>query len=81
MILPRRPMTPRTHGTSETTERGSVKRMISWTVEMGSAYSSLPSEKTTSCWVDEDATVSDMFRSASGTGVTAPFGRQSAMTS
>ena len=48
MILPRRPMTPRIHGTSEATERGSVKRMISCTVPMGSAYSSLPSEKTTS---------------------------------
>src|SRR4051795_1228330 len=50
MILPRRPITPRIQGTSEATERGSVKRMISCTAPMGSAYSSLPSEKTTSCW-------------------------------
>src|SRR3954447_18854360 len=49
MILPRRPMTPRIHGTSEATERGSVKRMISWTAPIGSAYSSEPSENTTSC--------------------------------
>src|SRR3954451_1591968 len=56
MILPRRPITPRIHGTSEATERGSVKRMISWTAPMGSAYSSEPSEKTTSCW----EVVSDM---------------------
>ena len=48
MILPRRPMTPRIHGTSDATERGSVKRMTSCTAPMGSAYSSLPSEKTTS---------------------------------
>jgi len=48
MIFPRRPMTPRIHGTSDATERGSLNRMISWTAPMGSAYSSLPSEKTTS---------------------------------
>src|SRR3954470_19272174 len=50
MILPRRPMTPWIHGASEAIERGSVKRMISCTAPMGRAYSSLPSEKTTSCW-------------------------------
>jgi hypothetical protein len=54
MILPRRPITPRIQATSEATERGSVKRMISWTAAMGSAYSSLPSEKTTSC-CEEDS--------------------------
>src|SRR4051794_10276692 len=50
MILPRRPITPWIHGWSEATERGSVKRMISCTAPMGSAYSSPPSEKTTSWW-------------------------------
>src|SRR4051812_28342595 len=50
MILPRRPITPRIHGTSEATERGSVKRMISCTEAIGRAYSSEPIEKTTSCW-------------------------------
>src|SRR4051812_10048403 len=49
MILPRRPITPWIHGTSEAIERGSVKRMISCTAPMGRAYSSVPSEKTTSC--------------------------------
>ncbi len=48
MILPRRPITPRIQGTSDATERGSLKRMISCTAPIGSAYSSLPSEKTTS---------------------------------
>ena len=61
MILPRRPMTPRIHGTSEATERGSVKRMISWTDPIGRAYSSLPIENTTSCW----EVMSDMSSSAS----------------
>ena len=42
-------MTPRIHGTSDVTVRGSVNRMISWTAPIGSAYSSLPSENTTSC--------------------------------
>ena len=64
MILPRRPMTPRIHGTSEATERGSVKRMISWTAPIGRAYSSLPSENTTSCW----EVMSDMSSSASAAG-------------
>src|SRR3954451_5985101 len=41
-------MTPRTLGSDEATDRGSVNRMISWTWVMGSAYSSSPSEKTTS---------------------------------
>src|SRR3954463_6957137 len=45
-------MTPRTQASSEATERGSVQRMISWTCVMGSAYSSSPSEKTTSWRVD-----------------------------
>ena len=49
MILPRRPMTPRIQAASEATARGSVKRMISWTEAIGSAYSSPPSENTTSC--------------------------------
>ena len=50
MILPRRPMTPRIQAASDATERGSVKRMISCTAPIGSAYSSPPSENTTSCW-------------------------------
>src|ERR1700712_2325001 len=41
-------MTPRTLGSDDDTVRGSVKRMISWTCVMGSAYSSSPREKTTS---------------------------------
>src|SRR4051794_27688764 len=53
MILPRSEMTPRIHGSRADTERGSVKRMISWTLAMGSAYSSLPNEKTTTCWEAE----------------------------
>src|SRR3954468_6355449 len=48
MILPRRLITPRTQPASAPTERGSVYRMISWTWRIGSAYSSLPSVKTTS---------------------------------
>src|SRR3954464_11758775 len=50
MIFPRRPMTPRIQCASEATKRGSVKRMISCTAPIGRAYSSFPSEKTTSCW-------------------------------
>ena len=42
MILPRRPMTPRIQAASEATVRGSVKRMISCTEPIGSAYSSAP---------------------------------------
>ncbi len=46
----------------EATERGSEKRMISWTEPIGRAYSSDPRLKTTSCW----EVVSDMSLCAIG---------------